>query len=429
MNQRLKLDVYCAHGDESLNAVFDTIRDKARYIRSGQKRLVWAIEETQSPYVFKIPYNKFGIMDNAVEVLFYKTLVALRDGGQIQPSDLELFTSVEIVGNDLFKIKCERAEPIESAKLDNQTLADSIMSNINYTNDYQRIQQILGDHFVAYDATIYKEPMNFGFIDRNGRRRLVLIDAGSILPKVNKLTNVQSKVTCPQCGSEMYYQFSKISDGYDRIRDLNLQKHGAAYVCSNQNCVYATKTNITNSDLYVYDKYLEDNRLVVDAIIATYTGLYIPDTNGMPYSQYRNLFLSTIGSMGATASEYEVMVAYSTYVDSCGAFIMDMRSDIVGALIDILARHGGNNHLPYFTFAQEMANLGINLDPLYRAWTYISSYLGNKDTTDSESWARFMVVDGNVQNSIDLMRSYMNEIGVPINEADIATLCNDLILK
>jgi hypothetical protein len=436
MDQRLKMDILTSYGDECIYQLVSYLQSSAnpvpaKYIRSGQKRIVWAADDIAAPYVYKMPYNTHGVLDNAIEFLFYKTLLALRDGGAISNDDLSLFTKIEIVNNDLFKIKAERADYIATNMPTTQTnIAEYILQNPNYAKDYNRIQEILGDYFVAYDATIYKEPMNYGIINRNGTSKLVLIDAGSILPKINMITNQTAIVVkCPECGAEMTYVRPEVHAGYIKDILVGNQSAGATYICSNHYCKFHEAINAVNVDIHVYNRYLEQNRAIIDAIIAAYTGFYIPDGNksgGMPYAEYRNRFIQICGSMGESVTEQQCVNAFAMYIDQTGAFMLNSRADIANVIKTTLQRMAVSQSIPYSAFRQDLSVLGVQ--PLYCAWCYISTFLGDKDRNDNESWSRFLVFDRNVQRSLEIMRGYFNELGVPPVDNELQLLCNDMVI-
>lgn len=433
MNQNLKTDVFVCTGDELLQSMANLIKKEYNtdYIRSGQKRIVWA-ENNRSNVVYKMPYNRFGVVDNAIEVLFWKMLQNLVDHGKINDSDLELFTETKIVGGDLFKISCERAEYIGNVLKPGQSVAASVLSNYDYMNDYKRIQQIISRFFVAYDATIQKEPMNFGFINRNGRKRLVLIDAGSIIPKINLLTGMDVKVTCPNCGGEMVYRYDNIEYNNQNYIVNSTQNEGGIYTCRTNGCINnvdtsdRTKANIDGIDLYVYNTYMKQNKKSVDAILAAYAGLFVPDTNGMSYGNYRSMFLRAVSSINETANDAQCLLAYALYIDHVGASRLASDDDLVGELIEFKKQITYNKrHVSYDEFRSHIDK--YNLQPIISAWIYISIYLGFKDNSN-EPWARYLVINGDRNTAGSRLRTAMNRSNIQSDNADINLLLDDLVL-
>ena len=432
MNQNLKTDVFVSRGDELLQSMANLIKKQygTDYIRSGQKRIVYT-ENSNSNVVYKMPYNMFGIVDNAIEVLFWKVLCTLRDHGKINNYDLELFTRTEIVNNDLFKISCERAEYIGNVLQPGKSVAASVLANYDYMSDYKRIQQILSRYFVAYDTTIFREPMNFGFINRGSRKRLVLIDAGSIIPKINLITGVDAKVTCPNCGGEMVYRFDDIEFNNNNYTIASSQKDGGIYTCRTNGCINnvdtseRTKANVDSIDLYVYNTYMKENKKVVDAILAAHAGLFIPNTNGMSYDNYRNMFLRAVSSVKETANEVKCLLAYALYIDHVGASRLASDDDLVGELIEFKRLVTDGNYVSYGKFRSVIDK--FNLQPLLSAWIYISVYLGLKDNTD-EPWARYIVINGDYNSAGNRLKAAMSRTNIQSNDNDIKLLLDDLVI-
>lgn len=431
MNNNLKVDVFTSHGEDMLQTVVDVIRGTgAQYIRSGQKRVVWSMNDSSNT-VYKIPYNLYGIQDNAVEVLFYRVLTELAQNGNINQQDLELFTRTSIVNNDLFKIEAERAKFIGSVSVSGQSIAKTVLSNYDWTNDYNRIQEILGEYFVAYDATIYNEPMNFGFINRNGRDRLVLLDAGSILPKVNLISNCNTRLTCPNCGGELRYRHDIIQAGNMNQIEFGAQARGGVYTCTTPNCSCnieannKTSQNTNHLDLYVYNSYLNQNKTVIDSIIAAYTGLYIPDTKGMGYGKYRQMFSNAIAPLGENTDDYRCLTAYALYIDHVGATLIAQNNQLAGNMIGF-RREMNQRSVSYAELRSNVQNIP-GVIPIISAWLYISLYLGQRDQRDDESWARFIVTNGDMESSVNRMRNYLQSLNMSANEQDVRLLCGDLV--
>lgn len=434
MNNNLKTDVFVSYGDDMLQPVVDHVRESgAQYIRSGQKRVVWAQSQSEQ-YVYKMPYNAPGIIDNAIEVLFYKVLLELRNRDAITNADLELFTRTEMFSNDLFTIRAERADFIGNVAVQGKSIAEVVLSNYDWTADYNRIQQILGQYFVLYDATIFKEPMNFGFINRNGRQRLVLLDAGSIIPKINIFSNFNATLKCPNCGRDLIYRYDNIQAGNMNQIKAGSQVNGGLYSCTTPGCDCHIDTSdrlsphVSQIDLYVYDSYMKQNKAVIEAIIAAYTGLYVPDRNGMTYSQYKQQYIKVVNSVGEQTDETRCASAYALYIDHVGATMVASDNDVFAFVVALKRESANKKNISYSAFKNELQKVQMlnGTNPILHAWMYISMYIGTRDSQDTETWARFMIPDNDMNRSANLLNQFFGRLNIPNTNQDIQMICNDL---
>ena len=430
MNNNLKMDVFVSHGDDMLQTVVDQIRQTgAQYIRSGQKRVVWAQSQSES-HVYKMPYNKHGIVDNAIEVLFYKVLTELRNKNAISNSDLDLFTKTEMSNGDLFTIKAERADFIGNVAVHGTPIQQTVLSDYNFTADYNRIQQILSEYFVAYDATIFKEPMNFGFVTRADRQHLVLLDAGSILPKVS-MFGVNSQLKCPSCGRELVYKYDTIQAGNLNQIKAGLQVDGGIYSCSTAGCECnindnnKLSINAAQQDLRVYDNYAQQNKQAIESIIAVTTGLYLPDRNGIRYGEYKRQLNNIFSSMNENLSEERCATSYALYIDHVGSTMVSTRDDVFGLVVEFKKETIEGTNISYEIFRNESGKLN-GISPILLAWLYISIYVGLREKADAGTWARFMIPDGDVNRVVNELRGHFSSLNIQASDRDINLLCNDL---
>ncbi len=327
-----------------------TSKDRIKYylmnelgqpVWSGQKRLVVIPQNTGT--VLKIAYSTQGIVDNIHEVACSERLKELNQQGYISNDDLMLFGEARLIDGDPFVIE-QRAvvnfvQDPDFVKWfnsqnrgdmnENQVLALYVAQHANLAEQYNRMQSILSQYFKPSDATIFKEPKNFGFAtDSMGNKRIVLIDLGSICPNLVRNGQVV-KIACEKCGSSREYVSFQISNGLTQDTVNSLE---GVYLCSNPNCgdykgrALEKTTDHLSKDSFVYTKFLQDNADLVRILRAQYGLFFVPDREVSNKVDYLN---DMIRILGVRPDTNILNIMYRNYLSvACGFLTSQFLDDI-----------------------------------------------------------------------------------------------------
>lgn len=331
--QKFKVDVYSnlTSKDQMKKYLINTLGYE---VWSGQKRLVCFDKENPS-IVYKIAYSSQGIQDNIMEVSCTNKLRLLLKQGKISQDDYMLFGEAKLVDNDPFIISMTAAvnfiQDPDFLKWyrdnkhktpdynENQIFALYIASQEVLITDANRQQELLAIFFKPSDVTVFKEPKNFCLrTDMNGRKRLVLIDLGSVCP--NLVRNGQYvDIKCSKCGGIKSYIPYRI---YPTLTINSIITTEGEYGCSNPNCpdyvdgLKKRAVTYESKDSYVFAQYLRDNRDLIRTLYA-YDGMYfIPDRRVVNKNEYLNEMRKTL-RIQPPANVLDIMYRNYTYF-ACG---------------------------------------------------------------------------------------------------------------
>lgn len=336
-----KMDVYAnlTSKDSIKNYLINQL---GQSVWSGQKRLV-VFDQNNSGSVYKIAYSTQGIIDNIHEVACSERLKELHQQGFITADDVMLFGEARLIDGDPFVIE-QRAvvnfvqdpdfvqwfnSQNRGDMNENQVLALYVAQHANLANQYNRIQSILSQYFKPSDATIFKEPKNFGFItDSMGNKRIVLIDLGSICPNLMRNGQVV-KITCDKCGSSREYVSFQISAALTQDTVNSLE---GVYLCDNPNCAdfkgraLEKTTDHLSKDSFVYTKFLQDNADLVRVLRAQYGLFFIPDREVSSKVDYLN---DMVRILGVRPDNNILNIMYRNYLSvACGFLASQFLDDI-----------------------------------------------------------------------------------------------------
>lgn len=341
--QKFKMDVYAnlTSKDEIKNFLTQRL---GLQVYSGQKRLV-VFDPNNPSLVYKIAYSDQGIMDNILEVAVSNKLALLAQRGQISYDDLELFGRASLIDGDPFIIQMTAAtnyvnDPdfiswYRNAKTqmpdlnENQLFSSYVKSVDQLREDHNKLQQILAQFFIPSDVTIFNEPKNFCLRrDGSGRKRLVLIDMGSVCPKLVKGNQVIVP-KCEKCGYEKIYTPIILTAS---AKLSTLQNLTGMHLCRNQNCTnyfgnaLKLEPDMTSKDSYVFSKYLRDNRDLVRGLKLIDGFYFLPNRRVSTKVDYLNEVRNTMG-INPNPQQLDILFRnYCSYI--CGAIYAMSAEDI-----------------------------------------------------------------------------------------------------
>lgn len=340
---KFKMDVYANQTSKQEMKKF-LIERLQLQVWSGQKRLV--VFDPENPkVVYKIAYSDQGISDNIFEVAWSNKLRLLQQAGQISMDDLQLFGLATMIDGDPFIIQMEAAtnyiqDPdfISWYKAnrhnfpdfnENQVFAKYVSSDPGLCADHNTIAAILARFSKPSDVTIFKEPKNYCLRrDNSGRKRLILIDMGSVCP--NLLRNGQPvPAVCSKCGHELIYVPYKLDPGIDPGK---AQEIDGKYGCRNPECPdflgNALNTVLTpaTKDTYVFSQYLFDNRDLVRNLKAVDGAYFMPNRRIIEVGDY---YQEVKRSTGWNPNTIQVNIMFRNYASKvCGDLYAANAQDI-----------------------------------------------------------------------------------------------------
>lgn len=342
---KFKIDVYANMTSKDAMKQY-LINTLGLQVWSGQKRLV-VFDSNNPNIVYKIAYSEQGILDNINEVAVSNKLMALAQVNEISNDDLSLFGLAKLVNGDPFIVSMNSATNyIQDPDFirwyninrkpdfnENQLFALYIKEDQQLMTDYNRIQTILSTWFIPSDVTIFKEPKNYCLTkNSSGRKRLVLIDLGSVCPKL-VYNNRPIVPTCEKCQThEKIYVPYHITPQLELNSSLNIE---GLYLCTNSRCidyvgtVATSKTpDATSKDSYVFSKYLLDNRGLVKRLRAIDGLYYIPNKIVVNKNQYLQEMRTEL-RITPPPAEFDCLFRnYCSY--ACGVFYSMMRDIVQG---------------------------------------------------------------------------------------------------
>ena len=357
--QKFKLDVYQNLTSKEVIKKF-LIETLGLEVWSGQKRLV-VFDKENPNVVFKIAYSMQGIEDNINEVACSNKLRMLRDQRYITQDDYELFAEAALVNGDPFVIVQQGATNFvqdpdfirwfqanrgkHASFNENHMFANFVVQDPNLLACANRQQAILAEYFHPSDCTITREPKNFCLRrDSQGRKKLVLIDMGSIIPNLVR-GNYIVRPVCPKCGQTRHYVPYMFNPGMTLDEAMNLD---GMYLCKNKDCVdyYQNIKNIPlsyeNKDSYVFSKYISDNFELVRGLRAVDGNFFIPNTRISTKMDYLNAVRQTLGW---SPSGEKLNDMYRNYMFAAAGFILSAHSAAINEFISQVMRSG---QLPTF---------------------------------------------------------------------------------
>lgn len=386
---KFKVDVYANLTSKDAMKQF-LINKLGLQVWSGQKRLV-VFDSANPNYVYKIAYSDQGIYDNICEVSCSNKLKMLQQQGRLSLDDLGLFGDAVLVNGDPFIIRMtagvnyiqdpdyvrwyQQQQHATPDYNENRMFADYIKTDNQLILDHNRIQDILSKYFVPSDVTIFKEPKNYCLRrDGAGRKRLLLIDMGSVCPKLVK--NGQAVVPlCEKCGTEKIYVPYNITPQMEKGAGFNIE---GLHMCRNPKCpdyiggAMQKVPDPTSKDSYVFSAYMAQHHDLVKRL-RTVDGLYfLPNRRVGSKMDYLNELRNTIGLNPPPQQLDFLFRNYCSY--ACGMIYSINRNEISA----IPAVNGANlvtfNHYLNM-FNQTMMRVGERIDAIttrVAALTYLN---------------------------------------------------------
>ena len=361
--QKFKLDVYQNLTSKEVIKKF-LIETLGLEVWSGQKRLV-VFDKENPNVVFKIAYSMQGIEDNINEVACSNKLRMLRDQGYISQDDYELFAEAALVNGDPFVIVQQAATNFvqdpdfvrwfqsnrgkHSSFNENHMFATYVVSDQFLLQCANRQQAILAEYFHPSDCTITREPKNFCLRrDSQGRKKLVLIDMGSVIPSLVRGNQIVRPI-CAKCGQTRHYVPYMFNPGMTLDEAMDLE---GKYLCKNKDCVdyYQNAKNIQpsydNKDSYVFSKYINDNIALVRGLRAVDGNFFIPNTRVSTKMDYLNAIRQTLGW---SPSGDKLNDMYRNYMFAAAGFVLSAHNQVVTQMINQIMQSG---QIPMFQVYQ-----------------------------------------------------------------------------
>ena len=357
---------------------------------SGQKRLV-VFDPANPSYVYKIAYSDQGIFDNICEVSCSNKLRMLQQQGHISLDDFNLFGESVLVNGDPSIVRMtagtnyiqdpdyirwyQTQQNLTPDYNENRMFADYIKTDNQLIEDHNKIQGILAKYFIPSDVTVFKEPKNYCLRrDGAGRKRLLLIDLGSVCPKLVK--NNQAIVPlCEKCGTEKIYVPFNITAQMEKGAGFNIE---GLYMCRNPKCSdymggALNKTpDPTTKDSYVFSAYVAKNNDLVKRLRAV-DGLYF-----MPYKRVGSKmeYLNEIRNvLGLNPPPQQLDLLFRNYCSYACGMLYSINKD----QIDTIPAINGNNLVTFNQylnmFNQAMMRVGESVDTIttrIAALTYLN---------------------------------------------------------
>lgn len=284
-----------------------------RDIAQGQKRIVFAYDDDANKTVYKIAYSTQGIDDNIYEVLCGNWLMGLRQNGKITDDQFKRFGIATLYNNDPFIVKMPFIVPLNKdaefnnwyesygrskyAGLEkNSTILLWLSTQSQLREDYNTIQAVLSAFFVPSDASM-NEPLNFGIKMENGKRRLVLLDLGSIVPIVAS-SNGRSSLPICSCGHPMKYLARGINGpiGIDSLADFAGRYGCKNHSCQNNMSLVDELPSMDVKDSVVFTEYVHTHRAIINVYKALYGKYFTPNQRVFNINEYKNALRQSIGN-------------------------------------------------------------------------------------------------------------------------------------
>lgn len=185
--------------------------NELKIIGEGTNRIAVQVNRDMSTFIsfvgeciIKIPHsgNK-GMNDNMREFLLYHTLLKYRSRGLGEQDLAELISTLPVMSRVQgfpYLIAQEKITPIQAspeiANGPNHNIinrcTDLIMSN-TYRGQYIRLIELLDKYTVFGDLDPVTTPLQYGFKNVNGMRRLTVLDTGYTIPKFSFIIGLMSK--------------------------------------------------------------------------------------------------------------------------------------------------------------------------------------------------------------------------------------------
>ena len=386
---KFKVDVYANLTSKDAMKQF-LINRLGLQVWSGQKRLV-VFDPANPSYVYKIAYSDQGIFDNICEVSCSNKLRMLQQQGHISLDDFNLFGESVLVNGDPSIVRMtagtnyiqdpdyirwyQTQQNLTPDYNENRMFADYIKTDNQLIEDHNKIQGILAKYFIPSDVTVFKEPKNYCLRrDGAGRKRLLLIDLGSVCPKLVK--NNQAIVPlCEKCGTEKIYVPFNITAQMEKGAGFNIE---GLYMCRNPKCSdymggALNKTpDPTTKDSYVFSAYVAKNNDLVKRLRAV-DGLYF-----MPYKRVGSKmeYLNEIRNvLGLNPPPQQLDLLFRNYCSYACGMLYSINKD----QIDTIPAINGNNLVTFNQylnmFNQAMMRVGESVDTIttrIAALTYLN---------------------------------------------------------
>lgn len=386
---KFKVDVYANLTSKDAMKQF-LINRLGLQVWSGQKRLV-VFDPANPSYVYKIAYSDQGIFDNICEVSCSNKLRMLQQQGHISLDDFNLFGESVLVNGDPSIVRMtagtnyiqdpdyirwyQTQQNMTPDYNENRMFADYIKTDNQLIEDHNKIQGILAKYFIPSDVTVFKEPKNYCLRrDGAGRKRLLLIDLGSVCPKLVK--NNQAIVPlCEKCGTEKIYVPFNITSQMEKGAGFNIE---GLYMCRNPKCSdymggALNKTpDPTTKDSYVFSAYVAKNNDLVKRLRAV-DGLYF-----MPYKRVGSKmeYLNEIRNvLGLNPPPQQLDLLFRNYCSYACGMLYSINKD----QIDTIPAINGNNLVTFNQylnmFNQAMMRVGESVDTIttrIAALTYLN---------------------------------------------------------
>ena len=386
---KFKVDVYANLTSKDAMKQF-LINRLGLQVWSGQKRLV-VFDPANPSYVYKIAYSDQGIFDNICEVSCSNKLRMLQQQGHISLDDFNLFGESVLVNGDPSIVRMtagtnyiqdpdyirwyQTQQNLTPDYNENRMFADYIKTDNQLIEDHNKIQGILAKYFIPSDVTVFKEPKNYCLRrDGAGRKRLLLIDLGSVCPKLVK--NNQAIVPlCEKCGTEKIYVPFNITAQMEKGAGFNIE---GLYMCRNPKCSdymggALNKTpDPTTKDSYVFSAYVAKNNDLVKRLRAV-DGLYF-----MPYKRVGSKmeYLNEIRNvLGLNPPPQQLDLLFGNYCSYACGMLYSINKD----QIDTIPAINGNNLVTFNQylnmFNQAMMRVGESVDTIttrIAALTYLN---------------------------------------------------------
>ena len=228
------------------NDIVDYLRHNSIPYNAGTKRIVIDHPKDNGKCI-KIAYKESGVQDNEYDLIMSHTILEGRDIPRILTTNVALSYPYEI--GSAFMIVAEKAiipstfGPLldwakkEHTSSDNlrEIMLKYIASIPSLRNQYNDIREGLRKIAVEADTDIYSEPFNYAFKMNNKDIDIILIDIGSVIPRVG---NIYPK--CPKCNAPLVQRIKTITTDNStfnrRLKTADITLDRGMYRCTDRSC-------------------------------------------------------------------------------------------------------------------------------------------------------------------------------------------------
>lgn len=372
-----KVDVYSDGASRANITDFIKAHCGISEIYQGQKRIVIKDTSSNEPMVYKIAYSTQGIEDNIFEVAFGIRLTQMLQSNKLSQDQFNRFGIARLVNNDPFMVSMKAVTPLNKDSdfekwyetegrrnypdyEKNKTILIWLSRNKQLSLDYNAIQVLISELGVGSDSTM-NEPLNFGTVYENGRKRLVIIDLGSVIPILTNKNRDSIRPKCPICGHDMRYIPIKISQA---VAPEDVDSFEGRYGCNTPNCDHYYQNvadkqilNIDQRDSVVFSEYISTYRDYIRIMKAVYGKYYLPYRRVTGFNAYRNALSD---ELGRKFSLDDARIYYNNYQFKMVGDLVKLYPEINQIVVVKVNGDGKKITRPYTNYRQSLCNFLVS---------------------------------------------------------------------